>query len=86
MREGYDVGQICLNGHVINEFSIGMPEHNQQFCGGCGSPTITDCPFCNTQIRGGYYAGGGVFLEDYAAPKERCISCLTFHPVLHRSA
>ena len=53
---GYDVAQICQNGHVINNSSIDFPHHNQKFCERCGSATITQCQECNAPIRG-YYRG-----------------------------
>ena len=52
----YDIAQICINGHVINSMSKSHPEHNKKFCDKCGAPTITNCPKCNTPIRGHYHA------------------------------
>ena len=59
MRENwYDVAQICLNGHVINESVKKYPQHNKKFCDKCGAATITDCQNCNAEIQGEYYAEG----------------------------
>ena len=51
---GYDVGQVCLNGHVANFLARSQPEHNKNFCSTCGEKTIDQCPQCKTQIRGHY--------------------------------
>ena len=56
MSDGwYDTAQICMNGHVINSMSISHPEHNKKFCDKCGAPTTTNCPKCNTPIKGHYH-------------------------------
>lgn len=49
---GYDVAQICLNGHIINERAKGVPVHNKNFCDKCGKETITKCEKCGAEIRG----------------------------------
>jgi len=69
--EGYDVAQICLNGHVANSSFTRSPQFNQDFCESCGSATITSCPECNSPIRG-YYSGR--VLGSYNAPSF-CINC-----------
>ena len=51
----YDTAQICTNGHLINSASLKYPEHNSEFCGKCGAPTITKCENCNAGIRGKYH-------------------------------
>jgi len=52
---GYDVAQICTNGHVINNRAESQPEHNTPHCDKCGAKTITECPKCKTKIRGYYH-------------------------------
>ena len=42
-RPGYDVRQVCLNGHEINCFAESKPRRNKDYCDRCGEPTITDC-------------------------------------------
>ncbi|MCK6463163.1 MAG: DUF2321 domain-containing protein [Candidatus Pacebacteria bacterium] len=69
--EGYDVAQICQNGHVVNSGFTDYPQHNQSFCQHCGSATITKCPDCNASIRG-YYRG--TMTLGYSAPSF-CINC-----------
>ncbi len=72
MVEGYDTAQICLNGHVANSFTTRMPQFNQKFCETCGVQTITQCPYCNSPIRGAYL--GGIVATRYVAPSF-CIYC-----------
>ncbi|MCX6224778.1 MAG: DUF2321 domain-containing protein [Bacteroidia bacterium] len=72
IREGYDVAQICSNGHVANSTTQNMPEFNEKFCATCGAATITNCPACNAPIRGSYW-GGGIGVT-YVAPRF-CINC-----------
>ena len=73
MTEGYDIAQICLNGHVANSTSRNLPQFNQKFCEKCGVATIMNCPECNAAIRGSYW-GAGMGIDNYTAPSF-CISC-----------
>src|SRR5580704_1635867 len=57
-QEGYDVAQVCLNGHLVNSFAVSQPEHNENFCSMCGEKTISQCPHCKTNIRGYYHMLG----------------------------
>jgi hypothetical protein len=66
----FDVAQICLNGHVANEHFRTRPELNQDFCVKCGEKTITTCPKCGVEIRGGRIGTLGF----YNAPP-CCIKC-----------
>lgn len=52
--EGWDVAQICENGHVINAHAQSSPQYSQKHCARCGRPTLTACPGCSTAIRGKY--------------------------------
>lgn len=70
---GYDVAQICQNGHVINGLSTTEPGNNQQYCDKCGAATITLCPKCQSPIRGASTDQFG-FMMDYSAPSF-CINC-----------
>ncbi|WP_234121147.1 DUF2321 domain-containing protein [Clostridium hydrogenum] len=56
----YHIAQICLNGHKITTAADDSPELKENFCSKCGAATITNCPDCNTSIRG-YYEVEGVF-------------------------
>jgi hypothetical protein len=65
----YDVAQICLNGHVINEKSKELPERNKKFCDQCGAVTITSCQKCGAPIPGYYHEPGVIRPEAaYTAP------------------
>lgn len=79
-NEGYDIAQICLNGHVINSLAQSAPNHNKNFCDDCGAETITKCPSCNQFIKGTYhYPGSFVFGEDFEASKF-CDNCGKMYP------
>ena len=65
----YDVAQICLNGHVINDSVKKYPQHNKKFCDKCGAATIINCPNCNAEIQGKYHVEGVIVgFSHYTAP------------------
>lgn len=64
----FDVAQICLNGHVINEATKKFPQFNKDFCDKCGAKTITQCPHCSTNIRGKYHVEGVFAPSRFRAP------------------
>lgn len=64
----YDVAQICMNGHVVNDSVKAYPQHNKKFCDRCGAETITTCPNCKSNIQGEYHVEGVVALSNYKAP------------------
>jgi len=70
MYEGYDVAQICLNGHVVNSTFQQLPKHSSPFCGQCGAATITQCPSCKADIRGHLRGVMGFF-----RPASYCLNC-----------
>jgi hypothetical protein len=70
MYEGYDVAQICLNGHVVNSSFRQLPKHSSLFCGQCGAATIIQCPSCKTDIRGHFWGTMGFF-----RPGSYCLNC-----------
>ncbi|UPU37491.1 DUF2321 domain-containing protein [Geomonas paludis] len=70
--EGYDVAQVCPNGHVSNEMSVAYPDFNRDFCESCGEKTITTCPSCKKPIRGGLH---GVFTTAEFTPPAFCRNC-----------
>jgi hypothetical protein len=53
-QSGYDVAQICRNGHIINTQATINPQHNQRYCSRCGAECIFKCPSCNIFIKGEY--------------------------------
>lgn len=70
----YDTAQICLNGHVINYMAASYPLSNQKFCAVCGSRTITECPCCNSPIRGAFHVARVVRSHRYNKPSY-CHNC-----------
>ncbi len=54
----FDVAQICLNGHLVNEASKKSPQFSSKFCRKCGQRTIDKCPLCKAHISGLYQATG----------------------------
>jgi hypothetical protein len=64
----YDIAQICLKGHVANHSYKKYPQHNKKFCDICGSPTITTCPKCNSEIQGEYHVEGVIGSSGYVTP------------------
>lgn len=76
MRENrYDTAQICLSGHVINDKSVALPQHNQDFCDACGARTITGCQHCETPIRGYYHSAGWHVVGGAQVAPTFCHSC-----------
>jgi hypothetical protein len=75
----YDVAQICLNGHVINHSFLSYPEFNADHCEKCGQKTITECPKCNTKIRGTYRSSGVFSVAEPGAPAY-CYKCGNAYP------
>jgi len=72
----YDVSQICLNGHTITRRASSSPQVLQKFCDKCGEATITNCPNCNTPIRGEYETDGVVFIGFSTPPAPNfCHEC-----------
>jgi hypothetical protein len=70
-KEGYDVAQICINGHVVNSSALSSPQYNKNFCKECGGATTMECSSCSTKIKGHYHfpnivSFGGI---GYQAPK-----------------
>lgn len=54
----YDIAQICLNGHIVNDATKRFPQFSSKFCRKCGQPTIDQCPACSMHIKGRYHAPG----------------------------
>lgn len=49
---GYDMAQICEQGHIITMFGESRKSNTKKFCTDCGAPTITECSNCHETIRG----------------------------------
>ena len=74
MGKGYDVAQICVNGHVINSSSESYPQYNKNFCDQCGAETITKCRHCGREIKGDYLDVQGFIIESFKKPSF-CDNC-----------
>lgn len=72
--DGYDIAQICLNGHVITSMAGSSPNFKKDFCKECGSQTITNCQECSKPIKGYYHVSGVIGGFEYEAPRF-CDSC-----------
>jgi hypothetical protein len=77
--EGYDVAQICLNGHVINGSFRWSPQHNCDYCSECGQKTIVECPKCKATIPGQYHSSAISYLGALRAPAF-CHACGSPYP------
>jgi hypothetical protein len=78
MGSGYDIAQVCLNGHKVNARSTEYPEHNQEFCDRCGKATITSCMSCEATIRGHLF-DSGLLLPTFHLPAY-CFKCGKAYP------
>lgn len=74
MREGYDVAQVCLNGHTATSSALSYPEYKQDYCEECGEKTIMACPNCKAPIRGYHHIPGIIGSFTYFPPAY-CIKC-----------
>jgi hypothetical protein len=83
MREGYDVAQVCPNGHTANDSFREFSDFNKEFCDKCGEKTITSCPKCNNPIRGAYHAQGVIGVFEYTPPAY-CHNCGNAFPWTER--
>ncbi len=79
--EGYDVAQVCPNGHVANDMSSAYPDFNRDFCEDCGEKTIIACPSCNSSIRGRLH---GVIYAAEFIPPAYCRKCGNAFPWTQR--
>lgn len=78
--EGYDIAQICLNGHVVNSMALTSSNHNKKFCDQCGASTIMECPHCKSKIKGPYHYPNIISIGlGYDAPKF-CDNCGNKYP------
>jgi hypothetical protein len=67
--EGYDVAQICVNGHVISSMAGSNVQYRQEHCNKCGAKTIMSCQKCNKPINGYHHVPGVIGFFDYNAPR-----------------
>lgn len=72
----YDVAQICLNGHVVNDAVQHSSQFNKKFCDRCGEKTITQCPGCSHNIEGEYHVEGVAVIGGGSSPAPAfCHNC-----------
>jgi hypothetical protein len=71
----YDAALICENGHVVNTRFYESPARNEKFCSDCGSPTIHQCPECNSDIRGYYKTPGVISISPMPVAPSYCHEC-----------
>ena len=81
----YDIAQICLDGHVINECVKDKPERNEPFCPQCGAQTIKECQVCHAPIPGYYHVPGRTFLIGSFARPKFCSACGHAYPWTERA-
>lgn len=78
MAYGYDIAQVCMNGHVTNSSFITYPEDNRAHCPKCGEKTLNTCPQCNKSIRGAYH--GDIPTLGHYLPPSFCEHCGSPYP------
>jgi hypothetical protein len=83
MREGYDIAQICANGHVASSMAGSHPDFRQKYCDKCGEGTVTVCSKCGAYIRGHYHVPG-VFGGYEYEPPAYCFQCGAAFPWTER--
>lgn len=66
--------QICVNGHIATHAFENSPQDHAEFCPVCGSPTITTCKNCSTNIKGWYDTGTSLAILSYVKPNF-CYKC-----------
>lgn len=76
-QRGYDVMQVCLNGHQITTAAETSPHQRKQFCPKCGEKTIDACPECNAPIQGRLKGVLSNYLPDVP---NNCTNCGTAYP------
>ncbi len=76
----YDIMQVCMSGHCINDRYQEYPVHNRAFCPECGEPTITACPACKAPIKGDYHLPGMLFAEGSPTAPAFCDACGMAYP------
>jgi hypothetical protein len=72
--DGYDVAQVCRNGHDITSMAESSPQLRKPFCPTCGSQTIMACEHCATAIQGYYHESGILDGVGYTQPAY-CFNC-----------
>jgi hypothetical protein len=74
-KQGYDIAQICINGHYITDRYDSRPEFRKKFCKKCGQPTIHECQECKSPIQGYFHRPNVTSLLSYPPPPAFCHEC-----------
>ena len=72
--KGYQVAQVCINGHVVTDTIKSLDDVKGEFCETCGKRTITACQKCKEFIKGQFYNPDFVFIGTLDPPSF-CFSC-----------
>ncbi|MBX9865018.1 MAG: DUF2321 domain-containing protein [Hyphomicrobium sp.] len=81
----FDIGQVCLNGHEITGNYKPGSEFAEDYCSRCGAKTITQCPKCQTSIKGYFdYEGGVIAIPTFDVPAY-CYKCGEPFPWISRA-
>ena len=83
--DGYDIAQICLNGHLISRFAGSSPERRANACPECGAKTILQCQECNALIRGNYHVDFVIGVSSNFVIPKHCHNCGAPYPWTRRS-
>jgi hypothetical protein len=76
---GFDVQQVCLNGHIITDVAKTSPRDTQKYCSQCGAETITECQKCGTPLRGLDH-DSNVIIAYHVPPPAYCLNCGAPYP------
>ena len=73
----YNGATICANGHVVSKYNA----NHQRYCSTCGELTFSQCPKCNSVIRG-LWDNPGVFVVGNRLYKKPyyCYNCSAPYP------
>lgn len=74
-RSWYDEASICLNGHLVSEFSVSQPETVVPFCAKCGAAVIRQCDGCQRPIRGYEHIPGAIGSFGAFSAPAHCSNC-----------
>lgn len=73
--DGYDIAQICLNGHIIASTAGSSPQFQKKRCDSCGEATIMNCQHCKDKIKGYYHVSGLFDAEMHYDIPRFCENC-----------
>jgi hypothetical protein len=78
--EGYDIAQVCFNGHVICSTAGSSPQFRKSRCNICGEKTLMNCPNCNSKIKGYYHVEGFLDVNMHYELPRFCEDCGEAYP------